>query len=143
MSFEIVKCGVVDVGGLVLPNVDPASGERSGAGGLMEFTRERIRERGITEIVTVYTPNKEGDSIAVVGYRCDSVEHLVEGDVMVRVPAGYFARFVPDGPVDDPIADVWNQVEVAAKEGMIDRALAEEIEITRAPNGFELFISLT
>ncbi|CRK49525.1 conserved hypothetical protein [Rhodococcus sp. RD6.2] len=141
MSFEIVKLGVVDIGGLVLPDVEPASGER--LGGLMEFTRERMCERGVAEIVTVYTPNAEGDSIAVVGYRCEGAEHLAEGDVMVRVPAGYFARFVPDGPVDDPMTDVWNQVEVAAKEGMIDRAFAEEIEITRAPNGFELFISLT
>ncbi|SDE16322.1 hypothetical protein SAMN05444580_11152 [Rhodococcus tukisamuensis] len=141
MGFEIVKCSVVDVGGLVLPNVDAGSGERSG--GLMEFTRERILERGVAEIVTVYTPNTEGDSIAVVGYRCDGPEHLAEGDVMVRVQAGYFARFVPDGPVDDPIEDVWKQAEVAAQEGKIDRAFAEEIEITRAPSGVELFISLT
>ncbi|GAA4471063.1 hypothetical protein GCM10023094_01050 [Rhodococcus olei] len=141
MGFEVVKCATVDVGGLVLPNVDPQSPERSG--GLLEYTRERILARGVDEVVTVFAPNTEGDSIAVVGCRCDSPERLAEGDVMVRVPAGYFAKFVPDGQVDDPIADVWKQAEDAAKEGRIDRAFAEEIEITRAPNAVELFISLT
>ncbi|MFF0816112.1 hypothetical protein ACFYVR_13310 [Rhodococcus sp. NPDC003318] len=141
MGFEIVKRDVVDVGGLVLPNEDAGSGARSG--GLMQFTRERILARGIDEIVTVYTPNPTGGSIAVVGYRCDGPEHLAEGDVMIRVSAGYFAKFVPDGREVDPVADVWKQAEAAAKEGRIDRGFAEEIEITRAPNAVELFISLT
>ncbi|MFC9786488.1 effector binding domain-containing protein [Rhodococcus sp. NPDC127528] len=140
MGFEIVKRPVLDVGGLVLPNVEVGAGGRSG--GLMEFTRERVLERGVTEIVTVFTPNSAEGSTAVVGYRCVSTEQLAEGDVMVRVPAGYFAKFTSEGPVDDPIADVWNQAEVAATEGKIDRAFAEEIEITRAPNAVELYISL-
>lgn len=140
MGFEIVKRTVLDVGGLVLPNVD--AGPETRTGGLVEFTRERILGRGLTEIVTVFTPNPGGGSTAVIGYPCDSPEKLAEGDVMIRVPAGYFAVFTPDGHVDDPVADVWNQVEVAAKEGKIERAFAEEIEITRAPSMVELFISL-
>lgn len=140
MSFEIVKRDVLDVGGLVLPDVK--SGPRERSGGLIEFTRERIVDRGVAEVITVFTPNPYGDSIAVIGYRCDHIDALVDGDVMVRVPAGYFARFVPGGRVDDPVADVWRQAEVAAKEGRIDRAFAEEIEITRAPNMVELFVSL-
>ncbi|MFE3290968.1 hypothetical protein [Rhodococcus sp. NPDC059234] len=139
MTFVIVKRGVQDFGGLVLPNMETGPGERSG--GLMEFTRERIRARGITEIVTVYVPNRSGGCSAVVGYPCANPADLVVGDVAVRVPAGYFAFFTPDGPVKDPIEDVWMQAEMAMKEGRIDRAFAEEIEWSRN-RAVELFISL-
>lgn len=140
MSFEIVKRGAQDFGGLVLPNVETGPGER--VGGLVEFTRERILQRGVSEIVTVYVPNRDGGSSAVIGYPCGDLDDLVVGDVLVRVPAGYFAVFTPDGPADDPIDDVWRQAELAAKEGHIDRAFAEEVEVTRAPSVVELFISL-
>ncbi len=140
MGFEIVKRPLIDVGGLVLPSVEAGSGGRSR--GLMEFTRERIHQRGVGETVTVYLPDSGDGSTAVIGYRCDSVEQLTEGDVMVRVPAGYFAKFVPNGTADDQIVDVWRQAEAAEAEGKLDRAFAEEIEITRTPHAVELYISL-
>ncbi|MET4611310.1 putative transcriptional regulator YdeE [Rhodococcus sp. PvR044] len=140
MSFTIVKRGVQDFGGLVLPNVETGPGER--VGGLMEFTRERILQRGVAEIVTVYVPSSDGRSSAVIGYPCADLDDLVLGDVLVRVPGGYFAVFTSDGPVDDPVDDVWRQAELAAKEGRIDRAFAEEIEFTRTSSSVELFISL-
>ncbi|MFD4183799.1 effector binding domain-containing protein [Rhodococcus sp. NPDC058514] len=140
MSFEIVKRSMQDFGGLVLPDIEIGPGERSG--GLIEFTRERILARGVTEIVTVFVPNPMGGSSAVIGYPCGDTEQLAVGDVMVRVPAGYFAVFTSDGLVDDPVEDVWRQAELAAKEGVIDRAFTEEIEITRAPSVVELYISL-
>ncbi|TQF73959.1 hypothetical protein FK531_04605 [Rhodococcus spelaei] len=140
MSFEIVKQGVRDFGGLVLPNVETGTGGRYGD--LMEFTRERILQRGVVDIVTVFVPNGDGGWTAVIGYECDSSDDPVTGDVHVRVPSGYFAVFTPDGPVADPVADVWMQVEAAAQEGRIDRAFAEEIEITRDASEVELFISL-
>ncbi|MFC7448801.1 hypothetical protein [Rhodococcus daqingensis] len=139
MSFEIVKRGVQDFAGLVLPDIEIGSGERSG--GLIEFTRERILARGVTAIVTVFVPNRTG-VVAVIGYPCDGTDGLAVGDVVVRVPAGYFALFTSDGLVGDPVEDVWRQAELAAKEGKIDRAFTEEIEITRAPRAVELYISL-
>lgn len=142
MSIDIVKCPEQQICGLVLPNV--TAGPKDRTDGLLAFTLERMRERGLTEIVTAFLPRPgaAAATVAVVGYRCDGTRQLADGDVLVRIPPGYFAKFTSDGLSLDPVADVWDQAEAAAADGRIDRAFAEEIEITRAPNGVELYISL-
>ncbi|MDH6288655.1 hypothetical protein [Rhodococcus opacus] len=141
MSFEIVKRESADFGGLVLPRTELSSSAHSTD--LMKFTRERIQQRGTGELTTVYVAVPDLGWTAVIGYRCIDVGHLEIGDVLVRVPAGFFAKFTPDGRSSDPIEDVWIQAELAEKEGRIERAYAEEVEVFRAPNNVELFISLT
>lgn len=140
MSFEIVKRDSSDFGGLVLPRTE--LGPSAHATDLMKFTRERIQQRGVDELTTVYVAVPTLGWTAVIGYRCADLEQLEIGDIFVRVPAGYFARFTPDGRSPDPIEDVWIQVEIAEKEGRIERAYAEEIEVFRAPSSVELYISL-
>ncbi|MBC2642990.1 MULTISPECIES: hypothetical protein [unclassified Rhodococcus (in: high G+C Gram-positive bacteria)] len=141
MSFEIVKREATDFGGLILPRME--LGPTAHATDLMKFTRERVQQRGVGELATVYVAVPDLGWTAVIGYRCIDLDHLEIGDVLVRVPSGYFARFTPDGRSSDPIEDVWIQAELAEKEGRIERAYAEEIEVFRAPNNVELFISLT
>ncbi|KXF55677.1 MULTISPECIES: hypothetical protein [Rhodococcus] len=141
MSFEIVKRESTDFGGLVLPRME--LGSSAHATDLLKFTRERVQLRGVEELTTVYVAVPELGWTAVIGYRCIDLDHLEIGDVLVRVPAGYFAKFTPDGRTSDPIEDVWIQAEVAEKEGRIERAYAEEVEVFRPPNNVELFISLT
>ncbi|WP_072689472.1 hypothetical protein [Rhodococcus marinonascens] len=141
MSFEIVKRESTDFGGLVLPRMELGSSIH--ATDLMKFTRERVQQRGIEEVTTVYVAVPDLEWSAVIGYRCIDVDHLAIGDVLVRVPEGYFAKFAPDGRSSDPIEDVWIQAELAEKEGRIERAYTEEIEVFRAPSNVELFISLT
>jgi len=141
MSFEIVKRESTDFGGLVLPRME--LGSSAHATDLLKFTRERVQLRGVEELTTVYVAVPELGWTAVIGYRCIDLDHLEIGDVLVRVPAGYFAKFTPDGRTSDPIEDVWIQAEVAEKEGRIERAYAEEVEVFRPPNHVELFISLT
>ncbi|MFD6058920.1 hypothetical protein [Rhodococcus wratislaviensis] len=140
MSFEIVKRESTDFGGLVLPRME--LGSSAHATDLLKFTRERVQLRGVEELATVYVAVPELGWTAVIGYRCIDLDHLEIGDVLVRVPAGYFAKFTPDGRTSDPIEDVWIQAEVAEKEGRIERAYAEEVEVFRPPNNVELFISL-
>ncbi|MEN0135016.1 MAG: hypothetical protein AAGC80_07695 [Rhodococcus sp. (in: high G+C Gram-positive bacteria)] len=140
MSFEIVKRDSAEFGGYVLPRTELSSSAH--ATDLMKFTRERVRQRGVEELATVYVAVPDLGWTAVVGYRCIDLAHLAVGDVLVRVPAGYFAKFTPDGRSSDPIEDVWIQAELAEKEGRIERAYAEELEVFRAPNNVELFISL-
>ncbi|GAF50735.1 hypothetical protein [Rhodococcus wratislaviensis] len=141
MSFEIVKRESANFGGLVLPRIE--LGPSAHATDLMKFTRERVQQRGVEDLATVYVAVPDLGWTAVIGYRCLDLRHLAIGDVLVHVPAGYFAKFTPDGRSSDPIEDVWIQAELAEKEGRIERAYAEEIEVFRAPSGVELFISLT
>ncbi|MDV7246504.1 MULTISPECIES: hypothetical protein [Rhodococcus] len=140
MTFEIVKREAADFGGLVLPRRE--LGSTVHAADLMKFTRERIHQRGIDDLTTVYVAVPDLGWSAVVGYRCAGLDDLAIGDVLVRVPAGYFAKFLPDGRSSDPIEDVWLQAEIAEKEGRIERAFTEEVESLRSPSSVELFISL-
>ncbi|MFD0453648.1 hypothetical protein ACFQZK_25265 [Rhodococcus aetherivorans] len=78
----------------------------------------------------------------MVGYRCDGLSDLTIGDSLVRIPTGYFARFVPGGDHSDPVEDVWHQVEIAEKEGRIERAYREEVAVIGPSGVTELYISL-
>ncbi|MDM7486842.1 hypothetical protein QT969_00935 [Rhodococcus sp. CSLK01-03] len=140
MSFELTKLHDHYVGGLVLPGLEPGStGQQSE---LLAFTEDRIRARGVGEVLVVYICHPEVGWNAVVGSRCEGLSELTIGDSLVRVPAGYFARFVPDGEHSDPVDDVWHQVEIAEKEGLIERAHREEVAVI-GPSGLtELYISL-
>lgn len=137
---EIVKRPAGWFGGLVVPNV-PVDHHVQSAD-LLEFSRDRIRQRGKGEVTTVYVAAPEVGYTAVIGYPCAGVEELEVGDSMVHVPAGYFAVFRSDGAYGDPIEDVWSQAEESAAAGEIDRAFTEEIEIVRGTDSVELYISL-
>lgn len=140
MSFEVVKLHSFGVGGLVLPGLAPgAAAQRSE---LMSFTEDRIRARGIDEVVVAYVCNPEVGWSAVVGYRCNGVDDLPVGDSMVTVPTAYFAHFTNDADDDDPAEDVWDQVELAEKEGRIERAYGGEVATIRSNGETDLFIRL-
>lgn len=140
MTFDIRKMQACAVGGLVLPGVEPgAAGQGSD---LMMFTQERILARGLDEVVVVYVCNPEVGWSAVVGYRCDGVDDLAVGDSLVRVSEGYVAHFESTAERADAAEDVWRQVEVAEKEGQIERAFREETAVIRPGLSTELFISL-
>jgi len=135
-----VKLHSFGVGGLVLPGLAPgAAAQRSE---LMSFTEDRIRARGIDEVVVAYVCNPEVGWSAVVGYRCNGVDDLPVGDSMVTVPTAYFAHFTNDADDDDPTEDVWDQVELAEKEGRIERAYGGEVATIRSNGETDLFIRL-
>jgi len=135
-----VKLHSFGVGGLVLPGLAPgAAAQRSE---LMLFTEDRIRARGIDEVVVAYVCNPEVGWSAVVGYRCNGVDDLPVGDSMVTVPTAYFAHFTNDADDDDPAEDVWDQVELAEKEGRIERAYGGEVATIRSNGETDLFIRL-
>ncbi|MCK8674995.1 hypothetical protein ACWDUD_02870 [Rhodococcus sp. NPDC003382] len=109
---------------------------------LMAFTEDRIRARGIDEVVVAYVCNPEVGWSAVVGYRCNGVDDLPVGDSMVTVPTAYFAHFTNDADDGDPVEDVWDQVELAEKEGRIERAYGGEVATIRSDGETDLFIRL-
>jgi hypothetical protein len=108
----------------------------------MAFTEDRIRARGIDEVVVAYVHNPEVGWSAVVGYRCGGVEDLPVGDSMVTVPTAYFAHFTKDGVDVDPVDDVWSQVEIAEKAGRIERAYGGEVATIRTTGETDVFIRL-
>ncbi|MFD6676948.1 hypothetical protein ACFWDA_21640 [Rhodococcus zopfii] len=140
MSFEVLKVHSFGVGGLVLPGVSPgATVQRSE---LMVFTEDRIRARGIDEVVVAYVCNAEVGWSAVVGYRCNGVEDLAIGDSMVIVPTAYFAQFTNGAAAGDLVEDVWEQAEIAEKEGRIERAYGGDVATIRSNGETDLLIRL-
>ncbi|UTM38253.1 hypothetical protein MX572_05575 [Rhodococcus pyridinivorans] len=140
MTFTIVKVEPYLVGGLVVPGLEP--GVTRDSDGLMEFTVERLRARNIRDLTVVFVCHPRAGWSAVFGYRCDEPEELAVGDSMVRVGEKFAARFVLDGPSPDPYRDLWRQVEMAEKEGLINRALGEEVACIPERGEPELYISL-
>ncbi|MGN5238956.1 MULTISPECIES: hypothetical protein [unclassified Rhodococcus (in: high G+C Gram-positive bacteria)] len=140
MTFTIVKVGPYQVGGLVVPGAAP--GVLGPAADLMNFTLERLCERGVRDITVVYVRHLEAGWSAVAGYRCDNIDELTIGDSLVRVSENYAARFVPEGGSSDRCEDLWDQVEAADKRGEITRAFTEEILVLPERGEAELYVSL-
>ncbi|MEE2031648.1 hypothetical protein Q8814_05880, partial [Rhodococcus sp. CC-R104] len=71
MPFGITKLHERYVCGLVLPDVEPGGiGQKAE---LMMFTQERIRSRGVRDVVVVYVCHAEIGWSALVGFECDGL----------------------------------------------------------------------
>jgi predicted transcriptional regulator YdeE len=129
-------------GGLVAPRITP--GAEASTSELFRFLRERIRDQHLepVDISTVYVPDAAGDYNAVVATPFDSPSDVPVGDVFVSVPSGVYAVFVPDGVIQDPIEDVWAQVEDATANGELFRAYKEDVEVVTKTGEVELYISI-
>ncbi|BDU08536.1 AraC family transcriptional regulator [Nocardia cyriacigeorgica] len=146
MSYSIVVRSEAIYGGLVVPRVRPSFKVSNSE--LIEFLKDRLRDRaagsGAAEgpMFTVYVPDPTETYNALVGFEYPVPEAAQIGDVLVRVPKGVYARFVPNGDYHDPVEDVWAQVDDATASAEITRAYREEIEIWHGPHSVELFISI-
>lgn len=141
MTHSIVVRETAIYGGLVVPRVRPSFKVSNSE--LIEFLRDRLRERGVgSALSTVYVPDPAGNYNVLVSYAYAATGELPVGDVMIRVPKGVFARFEPNGDYHDPAEDVWAQVDDATASAEISRAYQEEIEVWHGPDQLELFISI-
>lgn len=140
MTFNIVKVRPYQVGGLVVPGAVP--GDHGPTTDLMNFTLERLRDRGVRSLSVVYVRHPEAGWSAVAGYRCDEIEDLAVGDSLIRVSEKYAARFVPDGASPTQCEDLWRQVEEADKRERITRAFTEEVVVLPENGEPELYIAL-
>lgn len=150
MSYTIVVRGESVYAGLVFPKVRPSFKVSNSE--LIEFLKDRLRERAAetTEpadsgrpMYTVYVRTPTGTYNALVCFEYAEPGAAQVGDVLVRVPRGVYARFVPNGDYHDPVEDVWAQVDDATASAEITRAYREEIEIWHGSESVELFISIT
>lgn len=146
MSYSIVVRSEAIYGGLVVPRVRPSFKVSNSE--LIEFLKDRLRDRTVGSaaaggpMFTVYVPDPTETYNALVGFEYRAPEAAHVGDVLVRVPKGVYARFVPNGDYHDPVEDVWAQVDDATASAEITRAYREEIEIWHGPHSVELFISI-
>ncbi|MBS9373474.1 hypothetical protein [Rhodococcus sp. B50] len=140
MTFTVVKAEPCLVGGLVVPGAEP--GVFGESGDLTDFTLERLRLRKIRDLMAVFTCHPRVGWSAVFGYRLDDPDELEIGDSMIRVGERYAARFVPDGPSPDLYKDLWRQVEMAEKEGAINRAYTQELAVIPERGEPVLYISV-
>ncbi|MEV0367925.1 GyrI-like domain-containing protein [Nocardia fusca] len=150
MTYTIVVRGESVYAGLVFPKVRPSFKVSNSE--LIEFLKDRVRERldaaagsadGQRPMYTVYVRTPTGTYNALVCFEYTDPGRAPVGDVLVRVPRGVYARFVPNGDYHDPVEDVWAQVDDATASAEITRAYREEIEIWHGSESVELFISIT
>ncbi len=79
----------------------------------------------------------------IIGYRCRTISDLAPGDVLARIPAGRFARFVLSGAdIGDTIAALWRSVWDAEAEGRLDRAYTGDFERYPDANTVEVFVAI-
>lgn len=150
MTYTIVVRGESVYAGLVFPKVRPSFKVSNSE--LIEFLKDRVRERldagdgwadSQRPMYTVYVRTPTGTYNALVCFEYTDPGDAPVGDVLVRVPRGVYARFVPNGDYHDPVEDVWAQVDDATASAEITRAYREEIEIWHGSESVELFISIT
>ncbi|AYJ48748.1 GyrI-like domain-containing protein [Rhodococcus sp. P1Y] len=143
MSHRVTARSAELFGGLVAPRVVP--GAETSTSELCRFLRERIRDRDPhngANISTVYVPDSAGDYNAIIAAPYASPSEVPVGDVFVHVPSGVFAVFVPSGLIQDPVEDVWSQVDDATANGELFRAYKEDIEVVTNSGEVELYISI-
>lgn len=131
-------------GGLVVPRVVPSFKVSSSE--LVDFLKDRLHDRDPSsdrEIHTIYVPDPSKKNYNVlVCHTYASLDEVPVGDLLIRVPKGVYARFVPIGEYKDPIEDVWAQVDAATASAEIVRVYDEEIEVWRSAADVELYISI-
>lgn len=80
----------------------------------------------------------------IVGYECKTLADLQAGDVLGRIPAGRYARFVASGDnLGDTIVGLWRQVWDAEAAGEFVRAYTGDCEQYPDERTVEIFVSLT
>jgi len=65
----------------------------------------------------------------VVGFRRNSANEFGPGEVLAKVPAGRYAKFVNSGKLPEVVIAAWQAVWQAEKEGSLKRAYTTDLEI--------------
>ncbi|RDI63090.1 GyrI-like domain-containing protein [Nocardia pseudobrasiliensis] len=79
----------------------------------------------------------------IVGYHLRSLDDLLPGDVLARVPAGRFARIIRSGDnLGDTIVSVWRAVWDLEAAGALTRAYTGDFEHYPDRNTVEVFVAL-
>ncbi|MFC9786489.1 GyrI-like domain-containing protein [Rhodococcus sp. NPDC127528] len=143
-EIEFVELGESFVGGL------PVRSPKRPLGMLRDPNLERawsavLNQNPPAQLASIYTdhsPDAGSFYTQVVGYRCHSIEDVMRGHVMARVPGGRYARFMSTGEFPDVVSNLWQQVRAAEEAGQIDRASTGAFECYPHAYRIDLYIAV-
>lgn len=137
-EIEFVELAETLVGGL------PVRSPKRPLGMLRDENLERawsavLKENPPGPLASIYTDHStDAGSFCtqVVGYQCESMDDVMRGHVLARVPGGRYARFMSTGEFPDVVSNLWQQVRAAEDAGQIDREITGAFECY--PNAFRI-----
>ncbi|MQY27164.1 GyrI-like domain-containing protein [Nocardia aurantia] len=140
MDFEIVRLAESLVGGLTVPLAGREVTARDLD--LVNFTWDRYlaRQKDAPRVAAYIGQNDH--AVAVLGYELAGLDDLDTGDVLTRIPAGRYARFVVTDKPYDLLRTAWAAVARAENAGTITRSHTAEIERYTGPASVEVYVSL-
>jgi hypothetical protein len=140
VDFEIVTIQEYLVAGLTVPLVGREVAARDLD--LVNFTWDRYlaREKNVPRVAAYIDQNDH--AVAVLGYQLDTPDQLDLGDVLTRIPAGRYAKFVVSDKPYDLLRTAWAKVAKAENAGTITRSHRAEVERYTGPTSVEVYVSL-
>lgn len=140
MDFEIVQLPESYVAGLTIPLAGKEVTRRDLD--LVNFTWDRYlaREKDAARVAAYVA--QDGRSAAVLGYECASLDDVDEGDVVTKIPAGPYAKFVVAGKPYDLTRTAWAEVVKAENAGRISRTHATDLEKFVDATSVEVYVSI-
>ncbi|MBF6350238.1 MULTISPECIES: GyrI-like domain-containing protein [Nocardia] len=79
----------------------------------------------------------------IIGYRCRSLDDLLPGDVLARIPAGRYARFSLSGAdLGETIVTLWRAIWDAEAAGRLVRSYTGDHERYPDENTVEVFVAM-
>ncbi|GAB2523484.1 GyrI-like domain-containing protein [Nocardia heshunensis] len=140
MDFEIVTLEEFLVGGLTIPLAGREVTARDLD--LVNFTWDRYLAREKKAERTAAYIGQNDHAVAVLGYELSGLSDLDTGDVVTRIPAGRYAKFVVSDKPYDLLRTAWAKVAKAENAGTITRSHSAEIERYTGPTSVEVYVSL-
>ncbi|MFR9750396.1 GyrI-like domain-containing protein [Nocardia sp. 004] len=145
MDFNVVDQPETLVAGTVLrsPALAVEGPRRAKAEEAWKRNRARRLPGPPTTAYVDHAPEINSYLTHIIGYRCHSLTDLLPGDVLARVPAGRFARFIASGDhIGDTIVSVWRAVWDAEASGRLVRAYTGDWEHYPDERTVEVFVAL-
>jgi predicted transcriptional regulator YdeE len=128
--FEIETLPEMYVAGLAVRTKNEL--EMNPATAMIGPTWERLRQianpNPPAAIYTDFESDNAGYYTLVAGFLRKSAADFKAGEVMTKLPAGKYAKFLAVGPMPDAAINAWTQVWEAENSGSLKRAYASEIE---------------
>ncbi|MFC6011494.1 GyrI-like domain-containing protein [Nocardia lasii] len=140
VDFEIVTLDDGLIAGLTVPLAGREVTARDLD--LVNFTWDRYLSREKTEPRSAAYIGQNDHAVAVLGYEVTGLEEIDEGDVLTRIPAGRYAKFVVSDKPYDLLRTAWAQVIKAENAGTITRSHTAELERYTGPTSVEVYVSL-
>ncbi len=129
-EFEIVSLPETYVAGLSFRTKNEL--EQNPATGWIAKTWARVRTmknpNPPAAVSTDYESDYHGYFTEVVGFKRHSANDFGPGEVLAKVPAGRYAKFVNTGKLPEVVIEAWKAVWQAEQDGSLKRAYTTDLE---------------